>query len=157
MGAIKIYCKGWLPPPQLTFSILTSHKLSIHWHCTKISSKSGRFRLDFCYLWNIGTNNDVLEAIRKMEGAWVKVNGGNFSIVNYRDLKGELRPCYSLTKTECLYIATKFNDRVYTSCFQIPFKCNLSKKICNAEERGDGWILANFATPNRMINQKLIE
>ena len=25
-------------------------------------------------------------------------------------MKGELRPCYQLTKTECLYIATKFND-----------------------------------------------
>lgn len=24
--------------------------------------------------------------------------------------KGEKRPCYQLTKTECLYIATKFND-----------------------------------------------
>ena len=24
--------------------------------------------------------------------------------------KGELRPCYLLTKIECLYIATKFND-----------------------------------------------
>ena len=55
-------------------------------------------------------HNDVLKAIRKMEPAWVKVNGGNFSLVNYRDQKGELRPCYSLTKTECLYIATKFND-----------------------------------------------
>ena len=32
---------------------------------------------------------------------------GNFQ---YQDQKGELRPCYTLTKTECLYIATKFND-----------------------------------------------
>ena len=55
-------------------------------------------------------HNDVLKAIRKMELAWRKVNGGNFSLVEYRDKKGELRPCYSLTKTECLYIATKFND-----------------------------------------------
>ena len=55
-------------------------------------------------------HNDVLKAIRKMEPAWRKVNGGNFSLVEYRDKKGELRPCYSLTKTECLYIATKFND-----------------------------------------------
>ena len=31
-------------------------------------------------------------------------------IRKYTDKKGELRPCYSLTKTECLYIATKFND-----------------------------------------------
>ena len=55
-------------------------------------------------------HNDVLKAIRKMEEAWMKVNGGNFSLVEYKDSKGELRPCYSLTKTECLYIATKFND-----------------------------------------------
>ena len=55
-------------------------------------------------------HNDVLKAIRKMEQAWVKVNGGNFSLVDYTDSKGELRPCYSLSKTECLYIATKFND-----------------------------------------------
>ena len=55
-------------------------------------------------------HNDVLKAIRKMESAWMKVNGGNFSLVDYKDSKGELRPCYSLNKTECLYIATKFND-----------------------------------------------
>ena len=45
-----------------------------------------------------------------MESAWEKVNGRKFALVEYRDKKGELRPCYSLTKTECLYIATKFND-----------------------------------------------
>jgi phage regulator Rha-like protein len=55
-------------------------------------------------------HNDLMKAIRKMEPAWEKVNGGNFSLVEYRDKKGELRPCYQLTKTECLYIATKFND-----------------------------------------------
>ena len=52
----------------------------------------------------------VMEAIRKMEPAWLKVNGSNFRLVDYKDSKGELRPCYSRTKTECLYIATKFND-----------------------------------------------
>lgn len=50
-------------------------------------------------------------AIRNMEPAWLKVNGGNFSLVEYRDKKGQLRLCYSLTKTECLYIAT--NDEVH--------------------------------------------
>ena len=55
-------------------------------------------------------HNDILKAIRKMELAWVKINGGKFSLVEYKDSKGELRPCYQLTKTECLYIATKFND-----------------------------------------------
>ena len=55
-------------------------------------------------------HKDVMKAIRNMEPAWLKVNGGKFSLVDYKDAKGELRPCYSLTKTECLYIATKFND-----------------------------------------------
>ena len=45
-----------------------------------------------------------------LEPAWVKVNGRKFALVEYQDKKGELRPCYQLTKTECLYIATKFND-----------------------------------------------
>ena len=33
-----------------------------------------------------------MEAIRKMEPAWVKVNGRNFALVEYKDAKGELRP-----------------------------------------------------------------
>ncbi len=41
-----------------------------------------------------------------MELAWVKVNGGKLPLVEYKDSKGELRPCYSLSKTETLYIAT---------------------------------------------------
>ena len=55
-------------------------------------------------------HKDVMKAIRNMEPAWLKVNGRNFALVDYKDSKGELRPCYSLSKTECLYIATKFND-----------------------------------------------
>ena len=52
----------------------------------------------------------VMEAIRKMEPAWVQVAGSNFRLGSYKDLNGQLRPCYILTKTECLHIATKFND-----------------------------------------------
>lgn len=55
-------------------------------------------------------HKDVMRAIRKMEPAWQKVNERNFTLVDYIDKKGEQRPCYSLTKEECLYIATKFND-----------------------------------------------
>ena len=55
-------------------------------------------------------HNDVLKSIRAMEPAWEKVNGGKFSLVEYKDAKGEMRPCFELTKTECLYVATKFND-----------------------------------------------
>lgn len=55
-------------------------------------------------------HKDVMRSIRDMEDAWVKVNGRNFALVEYTDTKGEKRPMYRLNKTECLYIATKFND-----------------------------------------------
>lgn len=55
-------------------------------------------------------HKDVMRAIRNMEPAWEKINGRKFTLVEYEDAKGEKRPCYQLTKTECLYIATKFND-----------------------------------------------
>jgi phage regulator Rha-like protein len=55
-------------------------------------------------------HNDVLKAIRKMEPAWTQVTQGKFSLSTYQDATGRTLPCYSLTKTECLYIATKFND-----------------------------------------------
>ena len=52
----------------------------------------------------------IMEAIRKMEPAWKKIAASNFRLGTYKDANGQLRPCYQLTKTECLYIATKFND-----------------------------------------------
>ena len=59
-------------------------------------------------------HNDVLKAIRAMEPAWEKVCQGKFSLTSrkVRQPNGGERevPCYELTKTECLYIATKFND-----------------------------------------------
>ena len=56
------------------------------------------------------SHSHLMRDIRNMEPAWEKVNGTKFGLVDYRDQKGESRPCYQLTKTECLYIATKFND-----------------------------------------------
>lgn len=59
-------------------------------------------------------HNDVMKAIRKMEVAWQKVCGGNFSLtsqlVDMPNGGKRKEPYYSLTKEECLYIATKFND-----------------------------------------------
>ena len=59
-------------------------------------------------------HNDVMKAIRKMEDAWAKTCGGKFSLTSrtINQPNGGTRevPCYNLTKTECLYIATKFND-----------------------------------------------
>lgn len=59
-------------------------------------------------------HNDVMKAIRKMEPAWQKVQGGIFSLmqeeVETNNGGHKMRPYYSLNKEECLYIATKFND-----------------------------------------------
>lgn len=55
-------------------------------------------------------HNDVLKAIRAMESAWVKTTGEIFPLSSYTDKSGKQNPCYELTKTECLYIATNFND-----------------------------------------------
>ena len=57
----------------------------------------------------------VMEAIRRMEPAWVNMAGSNFRLGSYKDANGQLRPCYTLTKTECLYIATKFEDEARAS------------------------------------------
>ena len=55
-------------------------------------------------------HNDVMKAVRKMEKAWVKLGQGNFSLSSYANAQNRQMPMYQLTKTECLYIATKFND-----------------------------------------------
>ncbi len=59
-------------------------------------------------------HKNVMQAIRNMEPAWVKVQGLKFQLLQktYSLPNGgkKMMPYYSLTKTECLYIATKFND-----------------------------------------------
>lgn len=55
-------------------------------------------------------HTDVMRAIRNMESAWEKVSERKFALAEYKDEQGKPRPCYSLNKRECLYIATKFND-----------------------------------------------
>ena len=89
-------------------------------------------------------HKDVMRAIRKMEPAWVKVNGRNFALVEYKDAKGELRPCYQLTKTECLYIATKFNDEAraklvlrWEELEMADVRGIRNATLCNAEKMAD--------------------
>lgn len=59
-------------------------------------------------------HSDVLRAIRNMEAAWEKINKRKFALnlkaTDLGDGKQRKDPYYELTKTECLYIATKFND-----------------------------------------------
>lgn len=59
-------------------------------------------------------HKNVMQAIRNMEPAWEKVQGLKFQLlqeeVETNNGGHKMRPYYSLTKEECLYIATKFND-----------------------------------------------
>ena len=59
-------------------------------------------------------HKNLMRDIRKMEIAWEKVQGLKFELSSriYNLPNGGTKevPCYVLTKTECLYIATKFND-----------------------------------------------
>ena len=59
-------------------------------------------------------HKNLMQAIRNMEPAWEKVQGLKFQLSSriYQLPNGGTKevPCYVLTKTECLYIATKFND-----------------------------------------------
>lgn len=57
-------------------------------------------------------HQDVMKAIRNMEPAWESTRGSKFAL-SYRTVPGQGRkqyPYYTLTKTECLFVATKFND-----------------------------------------------
>ena len=59
-------------------------------------------------------HKNVLRAIREMEPAWEKECGLKFELTSERVKmpQGGVRliPVFSLTKTESLYVATKFND-----------------------------------------------
>lgn len=61
-------------------------------------------------------HKDVMRAIRKMEPAWEKICGRKFAltsqIVDMPNGGTRKESCYILNKTECLFIATKFNDEV---------------------------------------------
>lgn len=59
-------------------------------------------------------HKDVMRAIRKMEPAWEKICGRKFAltsqIIDMPNGGTRKESCYILNKTECLFIATKFND-----------------------------------------------
>ena len=59
-------------------------------------------------------HKNVMQAIRNMEPAWEKERGLKFQLMQIREEIPNggyrLRPVFVLSKTECLYIATKFND-----------------------------------------------
>ena len=93
-------------------------------------------------------HKDVLKAIRNMEPAWVKVCGRIFALTSRTIVQpnGGTRevPCYQLTKTECLYIATKFNDEArarlvlrWEELEMADVRRIRNATLCNAEKMAD--------------------
>ena len=46
-----------------------------------------------------------------LKKGWEKVAGLKFQLGSYRDADGQFRPCYQLTKIQCLYIADELEGR----------------------------------------------
>ena len=72
-------------------------------------------RAQFCALvQNLPITEYTVTLLVYMESAWEKVTGLKFQLCekSYLLANGvtKKQPFYQLTKTECLYIATKFND-----------------------------------------------
>ena len=82
-------------------------------------------------------HKNVMQAIRKMEPAWEKVQGLKFQLLQKTyDLPNggkKVMPYYQLTKTECLYIATKFNDEARA---RLVLRWEELEKKSRSEERG---------------------
>lgn len=55
-------------------------------------------------------HKDLMRDIRKMEESWVEIGQRKFALSSYLTSQNKEMPMFVLTKTECLYIATKFND-----------------------------------------------
>ncbi len=88
-----------------------------------------------------------MKAIRNMEPAWEKICGSKFRLTSRTIIQpnGGTRevPCYQLTKTEWLYIATKFNDEV---CAKLVLRWEELEKIFG-ENRGENPNRKSLLTP----------
>lgn len=74
------------------------------------SNETTRTSVQIAQYLNI-RHSDLLRTIRKMEEAWTEVNERKFSLVEYKDSKGEMRPMYELTFEQTLFVTAKYNDR----------------------------------------------
>lgn len=52
----------------------------------------------------------ILRDIRVMEPAWEKEAHSKFGLSSYKDKSGKMCPMFILSKTECLFVATKYKD-----------------------------------------------
>ena len=57
-------------------------------------------------------HKELLRSIRQMEKGWSKVTERKFALSEYKDSTGRTLPCYNFTKSEFLYIISKFSDEI---------------------------------------------
>ena len=83
-------------------------------------------------------HKDVLKAIRNMESAWEKECGRKFALTSEKLSmpQGGVRmiPVFSLTKTESLYVATKFNDEARAKLVKRWYQLECERLGVNVEE-----------------------
>ena len=93
-------------------------------------------------------HKDVMKAIRNMESSWEKVCGRKFALTSRTIVQpnGGTRevPCYVLTKTETLYIATKFNDEARA-------KLVLRWEFLERERMAEQQQMAALPSPKRIL------
>jgi len=93
-------------------------------------------------------HKDVMKAIRNMESSWEKVCGRKFALTSRTIIQpnGGTRevPCYVLTKTETLYIATKFNDEARA-------KLVLRWEFLERERMAEQQQMAALPSPKRIL------
>ena len=109
----------------------------------EIARKETMTSLDIAEVTGI-RHADVMRSIRNMEEAWVKVSERNFALSSYKQSQpnGGYKdvPCYVLNKTECLYVATKFNDEARA-------KLVLRWEELENQARKSEIVIPNFSNP----------
>lgn len=73
----------------------------------------------------------VLQTIRNIEPDWIELGNNPFTQSEYTSVLGAKKPCYELSKEECLYIASRFTKLARTCVM------NYLAKVCGPEENQD--------------------
>lgn len=89
----------------------------------------------------------VMESIRIMEPAWMKINGLKFRLVEYRDAKGEMRPMYHQQDQNTYMSLQSLTTRLAQNWFSAgdPSRCIQTRywmgfSQTRIRERADLWI-----------------
>lgn len=109
---LKVACKGGdVKQKKIMRTVVTTTETTMMVKMNRSNQNEAQHMTSLEIAQLSGKNHkDVLKAIRNMEPGWVQIAGRKFALGSYEDINGQSRPCYFLSKTETLFIATKFND-----------------------------------------------